>query len=221
MAMGGGRFPVASVTEFSSPRNACHGHGTPSAPASRSAPLSCSRRRSTRARCSLFSGHTSAKRWSALAEIIEAATRCGMPERAVGAYQQLTEITRASVTDWALGIEARSCALLSSGKVAEPAFHEAIDRLGRTRIRGELARAISFTANGSAARTSASMRSQLRTAHATFADIGAEAFAQRAAWELRATGVNARKRTRLFSSPPTVEWHLSSIFGKLNITSRR
>jgi hypothetical protein len=72
---------------------------------------------------------------------IEAATRSGAPRRAAGALQRLAETTRASGTDWALGIEVRSRALLSQNKAADDLYREAIDRLGRTRLRVELGRA--------------------------------------------------------------------------------
>ncbi|GAA3066553.1 LuxR family transcriptional regulator [Pseudonocardia yunnanensis] len=189
--------------------------------------------------------------WAALAELVEAASRCGMSERAAEAFGQLIDVTRASGTDWALGVEARSRALLSCGRDAERAYCEAIDRLGRTRVRGELARA--HLLYGEWLRREGrrlNAREQLRTAHEAFTAMGAEAFAHRAASELRATGDSPRKRTvetstaltpqeaqiaglvreglsnpeigaRLFISPRTVEWHLSRIFSKLDITSRR
>jgi DNA-binding CsgD family transcriptional regulator len=189
--------------------------------------------------------------WAALAELVEAATRCGTPERAADAFHRLTEITRASGTDWALGIQARSRALLSCGENAESAYCEAIDRLGRTRVRGELARA--HLLYGEWLRREGrrvNAREHLRAAHDNFAAIGAKAFARRAAAELRATGESARKRSidttidltpqeaqvvslvreglsnaeigaRLFISPRTVEWHMGRIFSKLDITSRR
>jgi tetratricopeptide (TPR) repeat protein len=55
----------------------------------------------------------------ALPELIEAAARSGMTETAVGAYRRLAGMTTASGTDWGLGIEARSRALLSEGQEAE------------------------------------------------------------------------------------------------------
>jgi tetratricopeptide (TPR) repeat protein len=66
--------------------------------------------------------------WS-LTELVEAAVRSGQPARAFGALQQLSEMTRASGTDWALGTEARSRALLSEGQTAENSYREAIERL--------------------------------------------------------------------------------------------
>jgi DNA-binding CsgD family transcriptional regulator len=189
--------------------------------------------------------------WGVLVELIEAATRVGQAGRAADAFRQLTATTRASGTDWALGIEARSRALLSDGPAAESAYREAIDRLGRTRIRGELARA--HLVHGEwlrRERRRLDAREQLRTAHEMFAAMGMEAFARRAGRELQATGETARKRSietsseltaqeaqvarlvreglsnpeiaaRLFISPRTVEWHMGKIFAKLDITSRR
>jgi DNA-binding CsgD family transcriptional regulator len=189
--------------------------------------------------------------WGALVELIEAASRTGNTDHAADALRRLTESTRASGTDWALGIEARCRALLSDGPAAESAYREAIERLGRTRVRGELARAhLLFGEWLRRENRRLDARAQLRTAQELFTAMGAEAFAERAARELGATGETARKRTvdtggeltaqetqiarlvgeglsnpeigaRLFLSPRTVEWHLSKIFTKLNITSRR
>jgi DNA-binding CsgD family transcriptional regulator/tetratricopeptide (TPR) repeat protein len=186
----------------------------------------------------------------AVAELIEAATRSGASERAAGALQRLSATARASGTDWALGVEARSRALASDGETAETLYREAIDRLGRTRLRVELGRA--HLLYGEWLRREnrrIDARDQLRTAHQMFTAMGAGGFAERAARELRATGERVRKRTtdtpaqltaretqiarlasdgltnpeiaaKLFMSPRTVEYHLHKVFTKLDISSR-
>jgi DNA-binding CsgD family transcriptional regulator len=186
----------------------------------------------------------------ALAELVEAAARSGNAERAADGLRRLSETTRPSGTDWALGTEARLRAMLSQGQVAEGLYREAIDRLGRTRIRVELARAhLVYGEWLRRERRGLDAREQLRTAHEMFIAIGMDAFAERASRELLATGESARKRTvktgdqltaqeaqvarlardglsnpeigaRLFLSPRTVEYHLRKIFAKLNIRSR-
>jgi DNA-binding CsgD family transcriptional regulator len=185
-----------------------------------------------------------------LPEFIEAAARSGRPEGADDALKRLAESTRASGADWALGIEARSRALLSDGAAAEQLHREAIERLGGTRIRFELARAhLLYGEWLRRQRRRADAREQLRRAHEMLSDMGAEAFAERAARELLATGETARKRTddtrgqltaqetqiarlarggssnpeigaQLFISPRTVEYHLHKVFTKLEISSR-
>jgi DNA-binding CsgD family transcriptional regulator len=189
-------------------------------------------------------------RW-ALVELVEAAAHAGMTETAAGAYRRLTEMTGPAGTDWALGLAARSRALLSDGYEAEGGYREAIDRLGRTRIRVDLARA--HLLYGEWLRREnrrADARSQLRTAHEMLDAMGLAAFAERARRELAATGETVRKRTvettttltaqeayiarlardghtnpeigaQLFLSVRTVEWHLRKIFIKLGIGSRR
>jgi DNA-binding CsgD family transcriptional regulator len=185
--------------------------------------------------------------WS---ELVEAACRTGEQERAAVTLERIAERTRAGGGDWGLGVEARSRAMLSEGQAAEDLYREAIERLARTRIRTDHARACLVYGEWlRRERRPTDAREQLRAAHELFSEMGAEAFAERAARELRATGETARKRTaetrnqltpqetqiarlasdgysnpeigaQLFISPRTVEYHLHKVFTKLAITSR-
>ena len=185
-----------------------------------------------------------------LAELIEAATRAGTPERATDAHDRLVRMTRASGTDWALGTAARCRALLAENEAAEELYVEAIERLGRTRVRVELARAhLLYGEWLRRNRRRVGARGELRIAHEMFTGFGMKGFAERARRELEATGERARKRkadeldrltpqetqiarlaaegvtnreiaARLFVSASTVEYHLRNAFRKLNIRSR-
>ncbi len=130
-----------------------------------------------------------------LPELIEAAARSGNTHMAGDALDQLAETTRAGGTDCGLGIQARSRALLSDGEAADGLYREAIDRLGRTQFRLELARAHLLYGEWLRRRSQrADAREQIRTAHDMLEAMGAAGFAERARRELRAAGQTARKR---------------------------
>jgi DNA-binding CsgD family transcriptional regulator len=132
--------------------------------------------------------------WPAV-ELIEAAARIGCAEMAADALRRLAETTTVSGTDWALGIEARSRALLSEGNAAERSYRESIERLGRTCIRADLARAhLLYGEWLRRQRRRIEARAQLRIAHDMLETMGMEAFAERARRELKATGETARRR---------------------------
>ena len=188
--------------------------------------------------------------WS-LGELVEAAARSGNVELGAEALHRLAATTQASGTDWALGIEARSRALLSDDPGAERLYRVALDRLSRTRVRVEVARThLLYGEWLRRERRQREAREELRTAHEMLTAMGLDAFARRADRELHATGESARKRTvetrhdltpqealvaqlardglsnadigaRLFISPRTVEYHLRKVFTKLDINSRR
>jgi DNA-binding CsgD family transcriptional regulator len=187
----------------------------------------------------------------ALPEVVEAGVHSGQTGTAAAALEQLAGMTRASGTEYALAVEAGARALLSRGDTAEDLYREAIERLGRTRIRVGFGRAqlrYGEWLRREGRRVDA--RAQLRSAHDALAALGAGAFAERARRELLATGETVRKRTvetygeltaqeahiaklagegltnpeiagALYISPRTVEWHLRKIFAKVGVSTRR
>jgi DNA-binding CsgD family transcriptional regulator len=133
--------------------------------------------------------------WASV-ELVEAAVRSGHNDVAADALRRLTERTTPGGTDWARGVEARSRALLGEGDTAERFYLESIERLGRTRMRVDLARAhLLYGEWLRRERRRIDARAQLRVAHDMLESIGMEAFAERARRELEATGETARKRT--------------------------
>ena len=187
----------------------------------------------------------------ALPELVEAAARTGDGQLARAALQRLAETTQPAGNDFGLGIEARCRALLNDGTAADDFYRDAIDRLSRTQLRPEHARA--HLLYGEWLRREGrrvDARKQLHTAHDMLVTIGMEAFAERARRELIAAGENVRRRSditrdqltpqeeqiaalardglsnpeigaQLFLSARTVEWHLGKVFTKLDISSRR
>lgn len=183
-------------------------------------------------------------------ELAEAAARTGDRVLLEDVLEWLSERTRTVPTDWSLGIEARLRAFLAQGSDAEAFHRESVERLGRTRVRTELARAhLLYGEWLRREKRRADAREQLSTAHGMLASMGADAYADRARRELLATGATARKRTgdarkeltaqeaqiarlareglsnaqigaRLFISARTVQYHLRKVFMKLGISAR-
>jgi DNA-binding CsgD family transcriptional regulator len=192
--------------------------------------------------------------WSAhalLPELIEAAVRTGQPTVASRTVERLSETTKGSGTDWAIGVLRRSEALLNEGTAAEDGYREAIERLSETKVRPQLARAhLLYGEWLRRERRRADARKQLRAANEMFTAMGLSAFAERTRSELLATGEALRTRSadgfdgltpqeanitrlaasgltnpeigaQLFISRRTVEFHLRKVFTKLDVTSRR
>ncbi|MFD0265727.1 ATP-binding protein [Streptomyces sp. NPDC127106] len=183
--------------------------------------------------------------------LVEAAVRNDDHAIARRALGVLTERATASGTPWALGLLARSRALLARDTRAEDLFQEAAALLKPTPLRTERAHTdLLYGEWLRRQRRKRDARIRLRLAHEQFTSMGAGAFAERARLELHATGEQARTRgagtdhrltpqesrivrmaadgatnqeiaTNLFISASTVEYHLAKAFRKLAVTSRR
>jgi DNA-binding CsgD family transcriptional regulator len=188
--------------------------------------------------------------WS-LIELIEAAMRTGRRERAIAGARALGELTEASGTAWALGALAGMQALVSDGPAADALYQAAIQRLDQTEVRVMQARIRLLYGEWLYGQNrSIDAQAQLGAAHEMFVRMGAEAFAERARSQLKATGAHVRNRpagnaptltpqeaqiarlaangltnsaigAELFLSPHTVDWHLRKVFQKLGIKSRK
>jgi DNA-binding CsgD family transcriptional regulator len=186
-----------------------------------------------------------------LAEIVEAGVRGGNQDAAEAAFARLSERAGASATPWALGLLARSEALLADDGTAEPSYQGAVAHLSATPVRTDLARAhLLYGEWLRRQKRRLDARAELKTAYDMFATMGANAFAERARVELAATGERARRRSvdtsndltpqedqvarlasqgatnreiaeRLYISDSTVDYHLRKVYRKLGLSSRR
>ncbi|MEU6844367.1 LuxR family transcriptional regulator [Streptomyces sp. NPDC046716] len=186
-----------------------------------------------------------------LGGMVEAGLRAGRRDAADLAMERLEERAPLAGTPWALGLLARCRALMTDDDRAEQLYLESIAQLEKVPVAVELAWSrLLFGEWLRRRRRRADARIQLRAAYESFASWGAAPFAERARAELLATGEKARRRTattrldltpqerhvatlaasgltnaeiagRLFVTTSTVEFHLSRVFRKLGITSRR
>jgi DNA-binding CsgD family transcriptional regulator len=183
-------------------------------------------------------------------DFVEAAVRAGRVDGLAETVAEYELWARNSSQPWALALLAGCHALISDGAAAEAGFREALELLPAARRPFEYARTElllgEFLRRNRQRREA---RDYLRAAMATFEQLGAGPWEERARSELRATGETARKRdpstlgdltpqelqiarlvasgarnrevaTQLFLSPRTIDYHLRKVFMKLGIASR-
>ena len=186
----------------------------------------------------------------ALPELVEAGVRAGRRDLAERALRRLGDRATATGTPLALGLLARSEALLAAPAEAQQKYEEGLALLGRTGAAPQLARTLLLYGEWlRRQRRRREARDQLRAALDRFEAMALVCFAERARVELRATGEHVRKRevgileeltpqeaqiaalasrgeanreiaAQLFVSPSTVEYHLRKVFRKYGVTSR-
>jgi DNA-binding CsgD family transcriptional regulator len=186
-----------------------------------------------------------------LPDLVEAGARSGNTDIARAALERLNVRALASGAPLALGLLARSQAIMTDGDAADALYRESIDYISSTPIRTELGRShLLFGEWLRRKRRREDARGHLRIADDMFTAMGANAFARRAQSELEATGEHPRKRgtgfntdltpqetriarfaadghtnaeiaSELFLSTSTVDYHLGKVFRKLAVNSRR
>ena len=187
---------------------------------------------------------------AAALDVVEAAVRLGDHDTVRTWIAELTSFAAATGSEWALAVAEHARALTADDRDAEEHFTAALAHHAHSPRRVDRARtALAFGEHLRRARRRVDARVHLRAALATFEDVGAAPWADRARQELRASGESARRRdgspataltpqelqvarlvaeglpnrevaARLFVSPRTVEFHLRNVFAKAGVTSR-